>query len=83
MISTSTTTASTTTASTTTATSLIALRPGFWRVVHPAGHVQGYIEEVSSGAAHHFSARRLVANTTRLVDIGDFWSFESARACFA
>jgi len=83
MISTSTTTASTTTASTTTATSLIALRPGFWRVVHPAGHVLGYIEEVSSGAAHQFSARRLVANTTRLVDIGDFWSFESARACFA
>ncbi|KQO08558.1 hypothetical protein ASF06_10345 [Agreia sp. Leaf244] len=74
---------STTTASTTTATSLIALRPGFWRVVHPAGHVLGYIEEVSSGAAHQFSARRLVANTTRLVDIGDFWSFESARACFA
>ena len=69
--------------STTTATSLIALRPGFWRVVHPAGHVLGYIEEVSSGAAHQFSARRLVANTTRLVDIGDFWSFESARACFA
>lgn len=74
---------STTTASTTTATSLIALRPGFWRVVHPAGHVLGYIEEVSSSAAHQFSARRLVANTTRLVDIGDFWSFESARACFA
>jgi len=72
-----------TTATSTTATSLIALRPGFWRVVHPAGHVLGYIEEVSSGATHQFTARRLVANTTRLVDIGDFWSFDSARACFA
>lgn len=76
-------TTSTTTATSTTATSLIALRPGFWRVVHPAGHVLGYIEEAGSGAAHQFTARRLVANTTRLVDIGDFWSFDSARACFS
>lgn len=67
----------------TTATSLIALRPGFWRVVHPAGHVLGYIEEVRTAGAHQFTARRLLANTTRLVDIGDFWSFDSARACFA
>ena len=77
------TTSTTITAASTTATSLIALRPGFWRVVHPAGHVLGYIEEVNSGAARQFTARRLVANTTRLIDIGDFWSFESARACFA
>lgn len=71
------------TTSTPTATSLIALRPGFWRVVHPAGHVLGYIEEVRTTGAHQFTARRLLANTTRLVDIGDFWSFDSARACFA
>jgi hypothetical protein len=68
---------------TTTTTSLIALRPGFWRVVHPAGHVLGYIEEVQHPGAPQFTARRLLANTTRLVDIGDFWSFERARACFA
>ena len=72
-----------TTTSTTSATSLIALRPGFWRVVHPAGHVLGYIEETRDAGAHRFTARRLVSNTTRLVDIGDFWSFDSARACFA
>ncbi|MBF4633661.1 hypothetical protein ITJ38_04500 [Agreia pratensis] len=69
--------------STTSAASFIALRPGFWRVVHPAGHVLGYIEEARSVGAHHFAARRLVSNTTRLVEIGDFASFDSARACFA
>jgi hypothetical protein len=71
------------TTSTTSAATLIALRPGFWRVVHPAGHVLGYIEEVLPAGAGRFTARRLLANTTRLVDIGDFWSFDSARACFA
>jgi hypothetical protein len=81
------TTSTTTTASTTTASSAaastVALRPGFWRVVHPAGHVLGYIEEQRTAGAHQFAARRLVANTTRLVEVGDFWSFDSARACFA
>ncbi|KQM60281.1 hypothetical protein [Agreia sp. Leaf210] len=68
---------------TTSAASFIALRPGFWRVVHPAGHVLGYIEEARAAGGHQFTARRLVSNTTRLVDIGDFWSLDSARACFA
>ncbi|KJC63369.1 hypothetical protein [Agreia bicolorata] len=72
-----------TTTSTRSAASFIALRPGFWRVVHPAGHVLGYIEEARAAGAHQFTARRLVSNTTRLVDVGDFWSFDSARACFA
>lgn len=75
-------TSTTTTASSTT-TSTVALRPGFWRVVHPAGHVLGYIEEQRTAGGRQFAARRLVANTTRLVEVGDFWSFDSARACFA
>jgi hypothetical protein len=62
--------------------SLVALRPGFWRVVHPAGHVLGYVEEMRTGPTRQFAARRLVTNTTRLVDIGEFWSMEGARACF-
>ncbi|WP_374946663.1 hypothetical protein [Agreia sp.] len=69
--------------STKTATSLIALRPGFWRVVHSAGHVLGYIEEQRLPGAAQFTARRLLAHTTRLVDIGEFWSLERARACFS
>jgi hypothetical protein len=73
----------TTSATNTTNTTLIALRPGFWRVVHPAGRVLGYIEEAHVAGGGRFTARRLVANTTRLVDIGEFWSFDSARACFA
>jgi hypothetical protein len=62
---------------------LVALRPGFWRVVHPAGHVLGYIEEMKTGPARQFAARRLVTNTTRLIEIGEFWSVDGARACFA
>jgi hypothetical protein len=73
----------TSTTSATSTTTLIALRPGFWRVVHPSGHVLGYIEEARTAGSGRFTARRLLANTTRLVDIGDFWSFDSARACFA
>jgi len=73
-------------ASTSTATrhsaTLVALRAGFWRVVHPGGRVLGYIEQESPGAGR-FTARRLVANTTRLVEVGEFWSIDDASACFS
>jgi hypothetical protein len=73
--------ASTSTASRHSAT-LVALRSGFWRVVHPGGRVLGYIEQRPSGEAR-FTARRLVANTTRLVEVGEFWSIDDASACFS
>jgi hypothetical protein len=44
--------------------------------------VLGYIEQRPSGEAR-FTARRLVANTTRLVEVGEFWSIDDASACFS
>ncbi|CAD5996023.1 hypothetical protein [Agreia sp. COWG] len=63
-------------------TALVSLRSGFWRVVHPSGRVVGYIEESSDPSSPRYAARRLVANTTRLIDLGDFWSLDDARDCF-
>jgi hypothetical protein len=62
--------------------SLVALRTGFWRVVHPSGRVLGYIEQQPASAGR-FTARRLVTNTTRLVEVGEFWSIDDASACFS
>jgi hypothetical protein len=60
----------------------VALRDGFWRVLHPSGAVLGYIERTRSGDAEHFESRRLIAGTIRIIPLGEFWSFDTALDCF-
>jgi hypothetical protein len=61
---------------------VVALRPGFWRIVHPGGAVLGYVELEHTAAGEQFRARRLIASTTRVVEIGEFWSLDDAVMCF-
>jgi hypothetical protein len=60
----------------------VPLRSGFWRIVHPAGAVLGYIEREAAAGGERFHARRLVPSTTRVIGIGEFWSLDDALACF-
>jgi hypothetical protein len=60
----------------------VPLRTGFWRIVHPGGAVLGYIEREAATGGERFQARRLVASTTRVIGVGEFWSLDDALSCF-
>jgi hypothetical protein len=60
----------------------VPLRAGFWRIVHPDGAVLGYVEREAVAGGERFEARRLIAATTRVIGIGEFWSLDDALRCF-
>lgn len=60
----------------------LTLRDGFWRILHPSGAVLGYIERSRTADGDQFEARRLIAGTTRIMPLGEFWSLDTALDCF-
>lgn len=65
----------------TSAITLVAIRPGIWRVIHRSGTVLGHIERSSGPLGDSFAARRLTM-ASRRIELGTFWQLSDAEDCF-
>lgn len=60
---------------------LVAIRPGLWRVTHRSGTVLGHVEQRSDPRGDSFAARRLTS-ASRTIELGTFWRLDDATDCF-
>jgi hypothetical protein len=53
-----------------------------WRVVARRGPVLGHIECIKTEDGERFHARRLLAGSHRILELGFFWRVDDAVDCF-